>query len=413
MFDTWQEILTTMRKNKLRTILTGFSISWGIFLLIILLASGNGLRNGVMSNFGDRAKNMVSVYPGYTSKAYAGYQRGRQIKFDYQDIEMLENRTTNVDKVTSTVYMSGLFSYKNQYGNYQIQGLTPIALITEGIKIMPGKGRFINDLDIQERRKVVVLEKKHVDELFGQENPIGQYINISQLRFLIIGVYEHRNPNRDAQAFIPLTSATAIYSLYYYNKLQFTVNNLETTEANNDYKKMLRKQFAALHEFSADDESAIWIWSNMEEFVQAMGIFNSITFFLWIIGISTLVVGVVGVSNIMLITVKERTREFGVRKALGASPYSILRLILLESLVITTIFGYIGMVAGIGLTELFNSALSAGGGQSDMTLFKNPTIDTSIALGAMLLLVISGLIAGYIPALKAVKVRPIEALRYE
>lgn len=416
MFDIWQEIFSTIRKNKLRTFLTGFSVAWGIFMLIILLGSGNGLKNGVMSNFGGRAKNSVNIWPGRTSIPYDGLQKGRRIKLEKKDMAMLSRKYANVSNVSANLNQwNATITYGQEYVNNTIRGATPGYAHVKNIEVKASDGRYINEADMREARKVMVIHRKTADLLFKKQNPLGEYVTTNNIAYQIVGIYEDENTEQTPDVFIPLSTAEHIYNTDNgYNEMAFTVDGLTTEKANDEFEKDLRTQLGALNRFSPEDNQAIPMWNLAKNYVQAMGIFNGIDLFVWIIGIGTLIAGIVGVSNIMLITVKERTREFGIRKALGATPLSILKLIILEAIVITGFFGYIGMIAGVGLTELLNYFISMNGESPDgMSVFKNPTVDLKIVIMATIVLILAGILAGYFPAKKAVKIRPIEALRYE
>jgi len=416
MFDvnTWQEIFNTIRKNKLRTVLTGFSIAWGIFMLMILLGSGNGLKNGVMENFSSESKNVVSVWPGRTSIATEGLQKGRRIRFDDKDINLLEHQFDNTSMICPVISQWTTLSYKNDYIALSLQGVMPHYSKLRNIPIHNNQGRFLNEIDIQGRRKVVVLEKSTAEILFKNENPIGKYVNASSIPLQVVGIHKNENPWDDVKAFIPFSTAQTIFNIANYPELTFEAMGLNTLKENEDFNELLRSRFGRLHSFDPKDNRALWIWNRMEQYIQTMGIFGGINMFIWIIGIGTLIAGIVGVSNIMLISVKERTKEFGIRKAVGATPFSILRLVIMESLLITTLFGYVGLVAGVAVTETINFFMQQNAtGGSEMAIFKNPTVDMGIAFSATLVLIIFGVLAGYFPARKAVKIKPIEALRYE
>jgi putative ABC transport system permease protein len=416
MFDinTWQEIFNTIRKNKLRTILTGFSIAWGIFMLMILLGSGNGLKNGVMENFSSEAKNVISLWPGQTSIATEGLQKGRRIRFDDKDLHLLEHQFDNTDMLSPVISQYTTLSYKNDYVSYSLQGVMPSFQILQSISLYKNQGRFINEIDQQEKRKVIVLEKSTVEILFKHENPIGKYVNANNIPFQVIGVYDKTSPWHDVKAFIPFSTAQTIFNITNYPMLSFEVKGLNTIEENETFNASLRSRFARLHSFDPKDNRALWISNRMESYLETMQIFGGISFFIWIIGIGTLIAGIVGVSNIMLISVKERTKEFGVRKAIGATPFSILKLVIMESILITTLFGYVGMVAGVAVTETISYFMQQNAGESSgFAIFKNPTVDMNIAISATVVLIIFGVLAGYFPARKAVKIKPIEALRFE
>lgn len=417
--DIWQEIFSTIRRNKLRTFLTGFSVSWGIFMLIILLGSGNGLMNGFTSNFSDRAINSVQVSTWKTRVAYAGMQSGRRISLDNTDLMLTEKEfEDNVIKASGTIYKwNCTFTYGSDYVSGPLYGVHPVYTEIEPYKIAEGNGRFINELDIKEARKVVVIHPKTAETLFKKENAIGKFININGIAYKVIGVYVQDFRRNDQIGFIPFTTAQLIYNQgTTLQNIIFSTKELNTIEANESFEKDYRKVIAAHHQFSPDDTGAMWIWNRFTQYLETMTAQNMLNTAIWVIGIFTLLSGIVGVSNIMLITVKERTKEFGIRKALGASPSSILWLIILESIVITTLFGYIGMVAGIGVTEwasVYFDAQAAAQATDEMnfTIFKDPTISLGMALQATTVLILAGTLAGFFPARKAVQIKPIEALR--
>ena len=415
--NNWGEIFSTMKKNKLRTFLTGFSVSWGIFMLVILLASGNGLKNGVMSNFGDRAINTVEMWGRRTSKPFQGNPTNRRVALDQKDFELLDKHVKEAGNISPRTSAGTTASYNFESIGCSFEGVYPAQQTLSGITIKDSKGRFINDADMKERRKVAVINKRMKEALFKNEDPIGKMITSNSLNFKIIGVYEGNDWGNSNRAYIPFTTAQLLYNRGWgFGSITFSVTGLDTKEAHENFEKDLRRKFAALHQFDPEDTRALGMYSTQEDYLQTMGIFNGISFFVWIIGIGTLIAGVVGVSNIMLITVRERTREFGIRKALGAKPASILQLILMESILITSVFGYIGMVFGIGISELINYGMEmsrAAAGDEGMSIFRNPTVELSVAGGATILLVCAGVIAGYFPARKAVKVTAVEAMRAE
>lgn len=422
MRDLFEEIYTSISKNKLRTFLTGFSIAWGIFMLIVLLASGNGLKNGMSENFNYMSKNSLTMWPGRTSTPYKGMQKGRNIKLEEEDVVYLKNTFPSVVGDISPVFSKWgqTISYGKEYTNSGIQGVYPDQLKLGNLEIASGKGRFINLSDLREERKVVVIHKKTADVLFRNgKSSIGEYVKINAVPFRIIGEYINQGGgDQNPPVYIPFTTANSIFNPSgRINSLSLSMNGLTTEEETKGFIEKLRERLGAKHQFDPKDQNALWIWDRLTDYLQTQGIFNGINLFVWIIGIGTLIAGVVGISNIMLITVKERTHEFGIRKALGATPISILSLVLVESIVITAVFGYIGMIFGVGLTELINYGMEqAATGPVDPnqpTIFKNPTVNLDVIFAATAILIIAGLIAGYVPAKKAVSIKPIDALRGE
>jgi putative ABC transport system permease protein len=283
-----------------------------------------------------------------------------------------------------------------------------------GIRIKDEQGRFINAIDMKEFRKVAVINERLKEVLFKEENPVGKLFIAGGLSYHVVGVFEEKSWGEQEKAYIPLSTAQLLYNHNHgYHSISFTLQGLETEEQNEAFEETFRSKLAAVHSFSPEDKRAVGIWNQLQNYLQFLGIFNGISAFIWIIGIGTLIAGITGVSNIMLITVRERTKEIGIRKALGAKPSSILGSIVLESVFITSLFGYIGMFLGVGIGELANSIMQSPGMEEASQMFQNPTIDVGIALGAMAVLIVSGLLAGYFPALKAVKISPVEAMRYD
>jgi len=410
--DNWAEIFSVIKKNKLRTFLTGFSISWSIFMFCILLASGNGLKNGVTSNFAGQSMNSVDLWGRRTSKPYKGFPDQRQIKLDQNDLNLIKEQIPEAEYISATLYNNVVVSYKTYNTNCDFSGVNPDFLKISGEKINKYGGRFINAGDMREMRKVAVINSQMQKILFQNDNPVGKTFIAGGIGFTVIGVFETDNERNAAMAYIPFSTAQMIYNGGWgVNEIQFTVKDLNTLEKNEAFKKQFREKLAALHVFDPEDERAVGIWGQVEGYLRTMGIFNGISIFIWIIGTGTLIAGVVSISNIMLITVRERTREFGIRKALGAKPSSILGSILMESTLITSVFGYFGMFLGVGLGELVNSALENAEASQMSNIFKNPTVDVSVAVTAMCILIVAGVIAGYYPAMKAVKISAVEAMR--
>ena len=416
-FDNLREIFGTMKRNKLRTFLTGFAVSWGIFILIILLGAGNGLQNGVMKNFENWSQNRIVIYAGSTDKPYAGFQRGRRIRFTYKDFEDLSVFFPEIDKKTVEQYLSDTLKYNNEYSVVSLRGVHPAKAEIDFLKMESGNGRFINEIDVSRQRKVVVISQRTKEILFKEENPIGKRIIIRSVPFQVIGVYSSEDNSYETASYIPVSTAITMYNPGpYIHDIVMTVNGVDTKEAVEDLEKRLRLYFARRHHFDPEDMSAIGMWNTLENFQSINIIMNGLSLMIWLIGIGTLTAGIVGVSNIMLITVKERTREFGIRKAIGATPFSILRMIVFESVLITSVFGYVGMITGIGVTEAINvvvESMNNSGGGNGGFIFANPTVDLGIAISSTVLLIIAGVVAGYFPARKAVSVSAIESMRVE
>jgi putative ABC transport system permease protein len=412
--DNWAEIFDTVKKNKLRTFLTGFSISWGIFMFCILLSAGNGLKNGVMSNFGSRSVNSLQFWGRRTSMPYKGFPENRKISLDEKDLNLVKKQVPEAIAVTGIIETTVAVSYKTFGSSCNFMGVNPDYRRINGIKIKDSPGRFINEMDMKNTRKVAVINQRIKEVLFQNDNPVGKQIIAGGLGYTVIGVFEEDSWGNEEKAYIPFSTAQALYNKGWgINDIAFTVDGLETKEENETFERQLREKLSGLHVFDPNDTRSIGIWNQLENYLQTIGIFNGISVFIWIIGIGTLIAGIVSVSNIMLITVRERTREFGIRKALGAKPFSILSSILIESVVITSLFGYIGMFLGIGLGELVNSFLENAGASEMTRIFRNPTVELGVATGAMCILIVSGVLAGYFPALKAVRISPVEAMRSE
>ena len=406
-FDTLQEITSTISKNKLRTTLTGMSVAWGIFMLIILLAAGNGLENGIKSNFSRRATNSVTIWPGTTSMPYKGMPSDRAITFDNRDYTQIK-ALDEVEYISPFINTSVTMTYGEEYGNWSLMGVSPDSKYIRNLQI--DKGRFINALDMNHNKKVVVINKEIQDILFKDVDPLGKYIIANGLSFQVVGIYSTENGQNNPPAYIPFTTSQLLYNKGYgFGRIEFTIVNVHGQEANAQFIEKLRSALGQLHTFDPQDTSCVYIRNTAEEADQANFLFWIINLFVWAIGIASLMAGIVGVGNIMLVTVKERTKEIGIRKALGARPRSILKLILIESIIITTVAGYVGIVLGVGVVEIINSAMPQGGGLS--YVFKDPSVDLMVVVQATLVLVIAGAIAGLIPSMRATKVSPIEAMR--
>jgi putative ABC transport system permease protein len=412
--DNWMEIFTSIQKNKLRTFLTGFSISWGIFMFVILLATSNGVRNGISTVFKNRSSNTIQIQGRFTSIPYKGFPDNRKIKLEQKDYDLLKNRTAEKEYLSALIPTDVTISYESNYTSGQCIGVHPEYAVINGITIVGNQGRLINDMDINEKRKVAIVNKRVKEVLYKNENPVGKILLINGLKFTIIGVFEEKAIVDFEKTYIPFTTSQLLFNGGWgFRSLAFTVKNLDTNAKNEQFNKQLIGNLAELHYFDSNDRIAINLTNQLKTYLQTIGIINAIVIFIWIIGLGTLFAGMVGISNIMLITVRERTREFGIRKALGATPSSILSGIILEAVCITTLFGYLGLFLGICVNGAFNSFLKNNPEITELAIFKNPTVNVEIALGAMGVLVIAGVLAGYFPAKQAVKIMPVEAMREE
>jgi putative ABC transport system permease protein len=405
--DIWQEILSTMRKNKLRTVLTGFSVFWGIFMLIILLGSGTGLENAQKGNFKRGAVNSMWIMPGSTSMSFEGMKPGRDIRMNDADYEKTKTENSAVDHITSrfVIEFNTILKYGEKTAKYEIHSARESDIYVEQMEVI--EGRFINITDLEKSRKVTVISPVVRDYFFGKKSPIGEYIIANGIAFKVIGVFKDASEENHYRIYIPTTTAQDLYN--GRNKISIiglTVKDL-TIDQSKDLEKEVRAQFASRHKFDPEDQRAIFINNNFQYYHQMLNIFFGIRMFIWVIGILSIIASIVGVANIMLISVKERTKEIGVRKALGATPASVIRIVLFESVLITSFFGYIGLFLGTLIIELVSMKIPPN------PIFFNPDIHIPTAIGATILLIIVGALAGYFPARNAANIRPIEALRDE
>ena len=417
MRDIITEIWSTARRNKLRTALTGFAVAWGIFMLIVLLGAGNGLINASMNNNSRFIANSMAIFGGTTSKPYKGLKEGRYVPLKDKDITTTETQfMENIDEVGARVTQPATtISLGENYVSTTLNGVYPNHEQTDKMEMR--YGRFINHIDMKEKRKVLVLGDKQAEELtHNVESLVGKYLKVGAFAFRVVGIYKEKQ-NSSASAYTAYTTLQTVYGKSNQpERIVFTFHGLNTEKANEDFEKEFRAKLNTAHQADPEDESALWIWNRYTQNLQmetGMGIIRTA---LWIVGLFTLLSGIVGVSNIMLITVKERTREFGIRKAIGAKPWSILKLIIVESVIITTFFGYIGMVLGVAANEYMDATLGhdvIDTGLFKTTMFVNPTVGLDVCIEATMVMVIAGTLAGLVPALKASRIRPIEALRAE
>ena len=416
MYSILTEIWATTRRNKLRTALTGFAVAWGIFMLIFLLGAGNGLINANTQNMDAFLANSMMVGGGSTSKEYKGLKEGRPITLNDKDIaETKDEFAQNIESVGAEVEAGQqTFALGDNYVSAQLVGVYPNEITINKKEML--YGRFINQPDLDQQRKVVVLSESQAKELLPGKiaTLVGQNIKMDNFAFMVAGIYKDDRSEMNNRAFAPFTTVRTIYNKGdKTDNIIFSFKGLNTQAENEAFEKMYRSRINNNHYAAPDDENAVWIWNRFTMNLQMSQGVSIIRTALWIIGIFTLLSGIVGVSNIMLITVKERTREFGIRKAIGATPWSILRLIIIESIIITTIFGYIGMLCGIGANLYMDATMGhevVDAGIFKQSMFLNPTVGFDVCIEATLLIVIAGTIAGLIPARKAAKIRPIEAL---
>lgn len=401
--DLLFEIFATIRKNKLRTILTGLSVAWGIFMLVILLGSGQGIRNGITKQFLNRATNMVMIRTDLTGMPYKGMKAGRRIKMTNADYEYLKNNYPEIEEISGEFMIWGAeVVYGNEYGSYGIKAVHPGNQGLELNKMV--SGRYINERDLEETRKVAVIGNVVKRELFKDVDPIGKYIKIWGVTFKVVGVYSDDGGERDeSMVYLPIYTSQKVFNSGT-DVRRLNVNLPEyNLEQINEFQERIKKDFSERLVFDPEDTRAIITRSPRTEMEKIYGVLSGIEIFIWVIGIGTIIAGIVGVSNIMMIVVKERTREIGIRKALGATPFNVVKQILIEAVIITGFSGYLGLLTGVLVLETVGKDI-----QSEM--FSQPEVDITTALATTVVLVVAGAAAGFVPAMRAASVRPIEAL---
>ena len=410
--DSWQEIFDTIGKNKLRTVLTGFSVFWGIFMLIILLGSGAGLSNGFAYDFRNLSMNSIEIWGGRTSLPYNGLPVNRRIKLNMQDMEAIRHSIPGIEHISGEYRLwrgRSQLNYKKNYGNFGIKGVQPEYRFLEKQRIL--QGRFINEVDQVEARKVVVMAPDAVENLFKNEDPIHKWVQVNGIPFKVVGVYEWeesgQGQNQSSAVFIPLSAAQKVFHAEdNVDKIMFTFADDTPAGAKRAEQRVIAT-LSSRHKFDPKDERALYLDNNVENLQTFYNIFGGINLFIIIIGIGTIIAGIVGVSNIMLVVVKERTREIGIRKAIGAKPSEVVGQILLEAIFVTGISGFFGLFWGVLLVEFLASVIPGS------EMFRDPEVDIMVGVYALIALVIAGVVAGIVPALQAAHVRPIEALRDE
>lgn len=405
--DKWQEILGTMSKNRLRTFLTGFSVAWGIFMLIILLGAGKGLQNGIDRQFKQDAVNTIWFGAGTTSKAYKGMQPGRRIRFKNPDYDFLRNSVAGIDKISARYYLwsNRVVSYKKDYGVFDLISCHPDYGYIESLTVT--EGRFINNIDIKRRRKVVAIGNRAKEALFKDSTEvIGEYVKVNGVPFQVVGIFTDPSERDENRLYLPVSTAQMITNGGNFVHNFSITSNLSATESE-ELEKTLRAEMAERHRFDVEDKNAMWMWNTIKEYKKFSNLFLGIKIFVSVIGIFTIIAGVVGVSNIMIIVVNERTKEIGIRKAVGATPKSVVGMIIFEAVIITGLAGYIGLLSGIGLLGLLSNIIPKN------DFFVNPEVNFTIAVMATLILILAGTIAGLMPALKAAGIKPVIALHDE
>ncbi len=402
--DVWQEIFHTIKTNKLRTFLTGFSVGWAIFILVMLLASVNGMQNGFVGQFSDDATNTIFVRPGTTTEAYAGFEKGRRIQLTNADIEYIAKSFPNDIEYLSGRYLSGVTArYKSETGTYSVQATHPDHQIIEKTLIV--QGRYINDADVIGRSKVAVLGRKVAEDLFKEEEPLGKFVEFNGLPFRVIGIFtDEGDDNAERIIYAPISTFQGIFgNTQDLHVIALTYNPQYNLTQALEFSERLEILMKRRHKVNPIDQAGLYVWNYAEAF-ENISTFTGVLRGVGIgVGFLILIAGIVGIGNIMVFTIKERTKEIGIRKALGARPGQIVNLVLLESVFITSISGFVGLLFAWMI-------LAAVGPMFQTDAFANPSVDLSTVVTATIILVIAGVLAGLIPAMKAAGVKPIVAL---
>jgi putative ABC transport system permease protein len=405
--DKWQEIFASISKNKLRTVLTAFSVFWGIFMLVILLGASKGLQNGVANMFSDDAVNSIWIRPGETTMAYKGLKPGREIQFTIDDYNATLKQNPEI-KISSARYMvwNAEISHGKEFGQYPLRSINPGHQFLENSIIT--KGRYIIETDIIESKKVAVIGASVEKALFKNEKSIGKYVDVFGIPMLVVGVFTDAGSEEEMNnVYIPITTGQKIFGagkdIFMYIVSTGNLSLSKSIELSNKIKDQLYLK----HNIHPKDKNALYVRNNNEDFKEVQNVMTGIDIFVWVIGVFTILAGIVGVSNIMSVVVKERTKEIGIRKALGATPFSVISLILQESVFITALAGYLGLISGVALLHLSSKLIG------ETEFFRNPKVDINLALATLCILIISGTLAGFFPALRAARIKPVDALKDE
>jgi putative ABC transport system permease protein len=408
MTDRWREILETLWRRKLRTALTALSVAWGIFMLVLLLAAGEGLSNGAKAEFSRNAQNSVFVFPGRLSKPHEGNPVGKPVQLMNEDYSQILRTVPSLGASSARADLGTVVIRRGSLSSgFTVKGCLPGNEILEKSVVLDG--RFVSETDHLERRKVAVIGTRVRDALFtAKDTPVGAEIQIGRFTFVVIGVFEEEGEQSEQETlYIPLGTTQLLWGRgQKLDRLIFAATT-RTPDENKEVVESVRGLLASRHRFARDDKQAVYMWSSDETFQRFESLFRGIRTFVWLIGLGTILAGVVGVSNIMLISVQERTREIGVRKAVGAQPSAIVGMILQEALVITLVSGYLGMVAAVAVVTAVKAVLPP------TPYFRQPDVDLAVGLAATAVLAVAGVAAGLFPALRAARINPIKALRVE
>ncbi len=411
--DRWGEIWMTLSRNKLRSFLTMFGVGWGIFMLVVMLGMGKGLENAILGGFDGFATNSCFIWTMPTTKPYAGFKQGRSFNFDNEDIEIIRRNVPGIEICSPQLQLGGWqggnnVSYKTKIGAFSIYGAEPEVIKVEAVSLP--KGRFLNRADLLEERKVAVIGQDVVEQLFEKEEPIGKYIKINGVYFQVVGVSKKKSSaemgdNPDAKIYVPFTTFQKAFNSL--NEVHwFTIvamPGVDVAQVEKDIKRVMARK----HKVDPTDESAFGSW-NMQEFYGMMnGLFIGIAGLSWFVGVFSLIAGVIGIGNIMLVSIKERTKEIGIRRSIGATPGNITGQIVMEALALIFIAGYIGLALGVGVIEATRALIGDG------DFFKDPNVDVRVAVVAFVVLLVFGLLAGLLPALRALRIKAVDALRAE
>lgn len=415
MFDIerWQEIFDTIRKNKLRTFLTGLSVASGIFILVILLGFGQGMQNGIAREFEEDASNRIVVWTQVTTKEYKGLNPGRTIQMRNDNFDYIQTRFSDQLEARSSMFVvrNALVNYKKESVGYNVQGVHDGYQLVENQYM--SQGRYINYTDQKNVSKVAVISNTIKKEIFKHdENPLGAYLDISGIKFKVVGVYGDMGGEREEERiFIPMSTAQRVFNgADRVNNLYYTLKPVENFDQavaeSKEFSNQAKRYLQEAHTVAPDDASAINVFNTLEEVKRFFNLMTGIKLFFWFVGICTIIAGVVGVSNIMLIVVKERTREIGVRKALGAKPWSIVGMILHEAIFVTAISGFAGLIFSMALLEIFGPYI-------EVDYILNPSVNFNVAVSTVFVLIFAGAVAGFFPAWRAANIHVIDALRDE